>query len=420
MTKLDRIFFIIAALAVAGGGWAVLRRAEHAAADGQSSASAQLPAIFPEIVSDNPPPPYRPPPAVPAGPQTGPNILRGRAPDHPMAAPQAVSHVAVYAYRDQEIRVTRSGPWLRSERGEGREIEISNVHTGYSFDVVLSNGAPQALTARRSSAENDYYAYERIDTGARDMLLGETCRVWSWRRLSAHEHEALNLSCVTDDGVELWSRSENPRFRERGMRLLRVERKPIAEAEVAPAPEWLQWRTWFARAGEDAATTRGDYEVQLTSGVREPEITRILRKHRGWSYDDVRPNDDQRTVSISNGRLVLRYGGHYLQGGRELSILLRPPETPPAPRQPEVRLANPPPERILGERCVWYDTAPGANHFSHTECRTNDGLVLHAVSNQHVGLSWDVRAVRVRRTPLSPADVAPPLDVFAWLAPYAR
>jgi hypothetical protein len=353
-------------------------------------------------------------------------VLRGRPPNHPYAEPEAVAHVATYRTQyEGDLRVTRNGNWLRMDRvrGEIQHTEISDLSAGVSFMFGhRRDEAVQGIDVRRSRADQDYHALERIDTGRSDSVLSEACRVIAWRRVNAHPYESPWMSCVTDDGIELWAGFESNGSIQENRRALSVERRRVPVRQIAPPPELLRWSTWRAQATAPTASVDGDYNMEMASSDGHA-FTRIVRRHGAWTYTDTRQADGWRRFSLVNGALRVAYYEERPDGPAQITIYANAPgateDTIGGPPRPLDDMA---PELIVGERCEWFETFR-TSHSSERACVTSDRLTLHymyAGDGVRGGRPWSVRATQLSHEPLTERSIQPPPEVFAWFEHYAR
>src|SRR5262249_8117390 len=132
---------------------------------------------------------------------------RPEAPFTPIAgvADYVVTMVEPTTKGDITHTVTHHGTWTRVDIDEGGYRATGYFPAG-GLTAVGGNRKPSgdivsALFLRGREQRNDRETDPR-NTGERQTLLGETCTVWNVRR-STYSGAAL-LSCVTDDGIELW------------------------------------------------------------------------------------------------------------------------------------------------------------------------------------------------------------------------
>lgn len=338
-------------------------------------------------------------------------IIRSAPPNAEFAPSRAVDHVAVMSvnpnsHRPSDIHraiVARSGDWMRTDRGiDGRSVGYSNFATGVSIEIVRDEaGQVRELSASRHRAGDTVHVYARVRTGERDSHLGETCDIW--RMTAQREPSPVWLTCVTYDGVELWSRTlySNGEIMA-SAQAISVERRPVRAEEVRPPAEAFNWETW--RASAPRTRRAPNDEVRLALGRER----RVIRRRDGWTY---------------RGQPA-RYGSLRHEGaGIELSYLIgedsRPLELsieriPGDPRPPNPGVSLERTDFVVGERCAWFDMMPETEDAGLSECRTRDGAIL-VVSEFTWATGRRFTATSIRRNVVSAADMRPPLAAFAWL-----
>jgi hypothetical protein len=110
--------------------------------------------------------------------------------------------------KDVKRSVTHHGDWTRVDR----------IGDGYRWvNYYFVNGAVAVRDQRRVSSTSfargidlSYRDHAPRNTGERQTHLGETCTVWEVSRPGRDAPSGsglFHLSCVTDDGIELWQRS---------------------------------------------------------------------------------------------------------------------------------------------------------------------------------------------------------------------
>jgi hypothetical protein len=301
--------------------------------------------------------------------------------------------------------VTRSGDWLRRDttafRHSPTSISYSNVASGVSVWADRDQaGRPEHLHVSRHSDRT----YARVRTGRRDSLLGETCEVWLYQR------EPHAVDCVTEDGVQLWSRSFYTGGElSGGTRAISLVRRRVDASEVRPPRVMFAWETW--RRGIANASGPPNDEVTLVSPDGQQAM---IRRRAGWRYRDgadlvLRQGERHIELTHEASGLYLHYRA-YPDGAR--TLIVRRSRDGDGWRFPPVNQNRT--ETVLGERCTWFSLSPPLD-VHQMECRAHDGIALMVRRTDF--LSPDVlelRATRVRRGGVSEADIRPPAEVFAW------
>lgn len=332
-----------------------------------------------------------------------------------------------------DFEITRAGEWqVEHSSGPRATATYSSYASGASFKV--GNGAPGQPAF---SIDHDFKHPTSKLTKTDDVIsfLGETCRVWvTIDSFSGMEHQ----DCITDDGVPLlhdYASDRNGSLREKFAtgapilaRMTRFERGAVSQAEVRPPASLFAWSRWAILPGAANDGQLG-YEVRLEdaggSGRPENEIT--IRRLGRIELQVERQRDQVRKMLYRSPNRVAEF--FTFQDGRPRSLTIslatdgqiadriRRTEKVGAPAGTSET------ETILGEKCRWYDLAPGWSDISQHECRTADGIPLARQETQMASYSLIARATFLRRGAVQPADVLPPIELIRaelWLRPRTR
>jgi hypothetical protein len=313
--------------------------------------------------------------------------------------------------RDKQITrtITHHGKWTRIDTIEG-ELHI----THYFFPngptrITIGRHSPDdaiAVTFEREAGQSSFWDDNPRNTGERQTLLGEACTVWSVKR--ERGGRGAKLSCVTDDGIELWRRyldvSLGPII---ATEATRIERRPVAASEVEPPRELFTLSWWLDGATVPTSTaTPTDYETVLRQiGGRRHDLVRTTRRHDPWTYVEETASDQWRELRVASSTLEFRFAAadtrsHWPQ---HLDIYKWPPEHHPLYLDDKARDQH---DTMLGERCDWFETMSfGALPGQH-QCRTADGIVLKEKTFGFDSVDEFV-ATRLSRRPLALDEVMP-------------
>jgi hypothetical protein len=163
-------------------------------------------------------------------------------------------------YRKGSTRVvTRHGEWTRIDSTSATPPETAYYRHG-SNAYVTDNGW---ISHFRRNAKIEY-DHQARNTGERQTHLGESCTVWETARSKADSparDSFTNLSCFTDDGIELWRRRSGAQGISWSAEAIRIERRPVAAEEVQ-LPRALLALNWWDRK-DSASATAADHETVM-------------------------------------------------------------------------------------------------------------------------------------------------------------
>jgi hypothetical protein len=336
--------------------------------------------------------------------------VRAEAPFTPR--PDVPDHIVImveHAGHPQEERtrtVMHRGMWSRVETAGARPT-IGYFTDGEAIAVRVDR-APPGPVGTASFVRNGLaglWDTTPRNTGQRQTVLGETCSVWE--TLRARDVPLAKLSCVTDDGIELSYKWVSKYVQSSG-EAVRVERRPLADADVQPPRDLFTWSWWTAgQPTSEPATAGFDYETVM----RQPngDGVRVTRRHGPWSHVDESETRMRRSVVVTSPGLRLQYW-ELRDGARQEMTILRLP--PSAPQQAPSAKALNQSEKVLGETCDWFDTMPGMADAGQAQCRTADGIVLKE-SNFGRGYRSELVATRLSRRPVTLDEAMPPAELLA-------
>lgn len=215
-----------------------------------------------------------------------------------MPLPNTVDHVVTmvtkWASGPQSRVVTHHAGWTRVDRSVGRD-HASTVYHGHvktiSVNISRDSAGQYAYLAILRGPEQhkipqaDYTAFK---TGERETFLGESCDVWSVMRSSF-----TKFSCITEDGIELWSKSVGSGdWTISSQEATKVERRPVQASEVQPPGDLLALSSWVDPASSTPATpgTPADFETLMQSEGAKPtdtwHVTKTTRRRHPWTYEE--------------------------------------------------------------------------------------------------------------------------------------
>jgi len=341
--------------------------------------------------------------------------------------PDYVATVFVKLYHGptfQEVRTHHSG-WTR--------VDGSFDQRAYRSTSYFGPGALFVTFAREPSAQVE--GHDRLHimrgpamahlvrsgdlpfkTGERQTLLGESCEIWNLSSRRLVRPDAKHLSCVTPDGIELWSGVENNILPGTSFETTAINRRRVEPGEVRPPSDRLDLKSWLTMPSGAArpSGSPGDVTVVMQSGFKtlaDQRIqTRTVRRHYPWIYTEDVDGKGWRRLRFMNEveRLDIVFESSAAGEPMRLSIhkALRdfanhkPPDTSRT-------------EAVLGELCFLSEER--YREGSSSQCRTTDGLVLKQASSD-LAESYDLVAIKLDRSPVDLDAVLPPPAIFAGAA----
>lgn len=356
--------------------------------------------------------------------------IAAEAPFAPLpSVPDHVATVFVKLYHGptfQELR-THHGGWTRVDESIDQPSYRSTSYFGPdALFVSFARGpSPQVegydwLHIMRGQAMADLIRWgdHPFKTGERRTLLGESCEIWNLSSRRLVRRDAKHLSCVTPDGIELWSRVENDALPGRSFETTAIDRRPVESGDVRPPRGRLDLKSWLTMPDGAARPSDSPGDVTIVMQNRSKDVpgshieTRTVRRHYPWiATEDVDGKGWRRLRYVNEvERLDIVFESNAAGEPMRLSIekALRDfarQKPPDAGRT----------ETVLGELC--FVSEERYRERGSSQCRTTDGVVLKEASHGH-GLteSYDLVAVELDRSPVDLDAVLPPPAMFAGAA----
>jgi hypothetical protein len=333
---------------------------------------------------------------------------------------------SLYGKEVAKRSVTHHGDWTRVDRIEGTYRSV--VH--YSVNGVVGVHDQRSVSSASFALGNDlsYRGYRPRNTGERQAHLGETCTVWEvWGPSKEVPSSSgyFHLSCVTDDGIELWQRSIYGSNVITSAEATRMERRPVTADEVKPPRSLLTLDWWGREAPMAASAILGSETIMELSGQSADagKSIRTTRQRGQWQSMEETVSGVRRRLEIvhDSSRTGFEYVWDELGAPKRLAIT-RPASTPEGTAATTSAMWNETnrSETILGETCRWFYLITFGD-VSRSRCLTNDGVVLkdhwrwRAVEGPEVVKEWT--AVRMTRRPVTLDEIRPSaelLDPRVW------
>ena len=320
---------------------------------------------------------------------------------------------------DVKRSVTHHGDWTRVDR-IGEHYRSTNYYS-VNGAVAVHDQRSSLLTSFARSVDLSHRDYRPRNTGERQTHIGETCTVWEVSRSITDApggSNSFHLSCVTDDGIELWQRSIYGSNVTTTAEATRVERRPVTADEVKPPRSLLMLDWWDRDAPSAIAGTETMMELSAES-VGAGKSIRITRQRGPWQ-------SIEETVSGVRRRLEIvhdsdRRGFDYAwdeSGAPDRLTISRPPSTPESTATASSAMWGETnrSETILGETCRWFYLMTNG-YSGRSRCLTNDGVVLKdhhqwrsVVTDKMMVREWT--AVRMTRRPIGLDEIKPPVELL--------
>ncbi|MGJ4927146.1 hypothetical protein ACQR1I_03995 [Bradyrhizobium sp. HKCCYLS2038] len=321
--------------------------------------------------------------AATKGPFTPPGVI---PPDYAMT-------MATHEWYGKGRQITlHHGDWTRA--AVTAELSLS-ADSGYgAVAYYLTNvGTILVDSPGRSFSRGPYRSsdtkYAPRNTGERQTHLGETCTVWEVSRTTGDI--PVHLSCVSDDGIELWQKSLSSSTREviSSAEATQIERRPVSPEDACPpssvfAPSWPDERDTLP----PIAPEKSDYEVVLEQTVSPPgkegSVIRTVRRHGPWEFTK-ETTGKLRTIHVIHdfGQVRSTYETDDSGARQSLWIDIRVPTSAEQERiDAHFWAALPRPlipdrtDTVLGENCRWFDMMPVIAGGRTSSCLTKDGIAL--------------------------------------------
>ncbi len=334
-----------------------------------------------------------------------------------------VSMVTTSAGKANDTRlVLHHGAWTRDALAAG------SPRTAYYRDngAIGVSDYGSRIQFRRGVVHSPGMDEEPRNTGERQTRLGENCTVWETMRSAKKQPGNLGfsaLSCVTDDGIELWQRSGSATSIYGSAEATRIERRPVAPEEVRPPRDLLALDWWDH--GVAANPSKPDYESsmeQVADGSKSgPPAVRTMRRAGPWRFkQEVTGTRTVVEIFRDGTQLGLSYQSDESGNPAHLMISRPYPESgkaasPSPPRKIEP-VAMDRHETILGEQCQWFDMMPGSTNWNLSACLTDDKIVL---AESSVGLGYVLgrlhfawTATRLTRRPIPIDEIRLPAELL--------
>jgi hypothetical protein len=352
-----------------------------------------------------------------------------------------------------ERTVSHHAGWTRIDEIEnGRGTTDYFGHAG-SIALSVTRGdsgeyVHLSIFRRLDQQEAKYWDSNRFKTGERKIFVGESCEVWNVLRDRERRPGSVRmtrLSCITDDGIELW-REVTSGYQDytgqwiqpltSSMEAIKIERRAVRPSEVHPPADLLELKSWVNLLDPSPPVAmpfaeRADFETVMEAAQdlsRAGKLTQTTRRRVPWVYTESMRGDGNRTVRIANEASGLRFRVE-VDAANELKRLiihrgapgsdLRAPEPVGADRIETVlggicwwlQVQCGAKESVLGEQCQWF-TMTTVGTADRRQCRTHDGIVLKEVEGSSL-YEQRLVAVRLQRRGVALSEVLPPSYVLA-------
>jgi len=322
--------------------------------------------------------------------------------------------------KSRTLTITHHGDWSRASLDAEPNGRIEYFATNGILQITAE---ANDIGFSHASSRDAFRDYEPRNTGEKQTYLGETCTVWDVERTKPEEikrwHAMTRLSCITDDGIELWQKRsyESSIY---SLEATRIERRPVAAQDTAPPPRLaLDW--WDRNAPAPAPSDIPDHEVVMKLPERHPLAAMSFQTHhRSGQWERI----DESLGARRHIQIAHKPSGFFFTfwtdaDGRLTSLnMMRPgkPVDPPAAHlQPKALDQY---ETVLGENCRWFDMAPGLQDGSMTACLAQDGVALAEENSCRPCHPTVWTAVSVSRRTVTSDEMKPPEELFdpqMWL-----
>jgi hypothetical protein len=314
--------------------------------------------------------------------------------------------------------VTRHGEWTRVDSTSATPPETAYYRHG-SNAYATDNGW---ISFFHRNVKHEI-GYQPRNTGERQTHLGENCAVWETARSkpdSPARDSFLDLSCFTDDGIELWHRRLGAQGISWSAEALRIE--PVAAEEVRLPRALLTLNWWDRRISSSVTTPDHETVMEVTGDIAFPDESkpalapvRTTRRAGPWLFKEVIAGT-QRKIEISHDSIRMRLT--YESGGSDVQEVLtiarpNPESANPEPASPSKTFEPFRQDRydtVLSERCRWFTMTPTADAGTYA-CLTDDGIVLKEENFSRISRrTWT--ATRLVRRPVTIDEVKPPAELL--------
>lgn len=351
------------------------------------------------------------------------DVAYAEAPFRP--AQHVPDYVATYVDRVRgkpaTSTITHHGGWTRIDRSNDGEPRMSEYYGPGHLRLRTSRGASISLLSIERGAEDAWgWDVKPIKTGHIGALLGEQCDVWDVAR-TFNARNALvqlrRLSCVTSDGIELWSRLEGGVFTD-SHEVAMLRRQPIPPKDVYPPAELLTLEYWLG-----GSTGRPQHEapppdvmVVLRNGPSDSRQenqnpTKTVRRHHPWVHEEV-TRAGRRELIFKRDYDNLEITVHTDTANRPFRLNISRHDVHKVGATAGLMDLNSS-ETVLGEKCNWFRIS--SRIMAHVAqgflCLTADGVALMETSGTS-GADQSWTAVEISRIPLRREAVLPPADIL--------
>jgi hypothetical protein len=380
---------------------------------------------------------------------------------------------SLYGKEVAKRNVVHHGDWTRVDRIEGTYRFVGY----YSVNGVVAVHDQRRVSSTflsRGGIDLSHRGYRPRNTGERQAHLDETCTVWEVSRPSEgapSDSGDFHLSCVTDDGIELWQRSLYGSKVISSAEATRVERRPLTADEVKPPRTLLTLDWWDRGAPTSGASAMPGHETTMELPGQSADAgksVRTTRQRDQWQSmeETVRWDRDAPTLgpsAIPGHETIMELSGQSADAGKSIRTtrqrgqwrsmeetvsgirrrlelvhdsggmgfeyawdeagapkrlaITRPASTPEGTAAATSAMWNETnrSETILGETCRWFYLMTNG-HSGRSRCQTDDGVVLRdhhewrALEGQEVVREWT--AVRMTRRQVNLDEIKPSAELF--------
>jgi hypothetical protein len=325
-------------------------------------------------------------------------------------------------------KVTHHGDWTRVDRIEGTYRSA----VSYSANGVVGvhdYRAASLATFTRHGSDLSYRHRQPRNTGDPQAHLGETCTVWEVSRPGrevSSDSGLFHLSCVTDDGIELWQKSLYGSKLITSAEATRVERRPVMVDEVKPPRSLLMLDWWDQDAPTSGASpVPGSETIMERSGqsANAGKSIRTIRQRGQWRSMEETVNGVRRRLEIVHDSARMGFEHVWDESGTPKQLSISRPAAAPedaATTTSAMWIDTNRSETILGETCRWSGLMTMGD-VGRSRCLTSDGVILkdhwrwRGWEGPEVVQEWT--AVRVTRRPMDLSEIKPSaelLDPHVW------
>ena len=315
----------------------------------------------------------------------------------------------------EEVRV-HHGRWTRVDEGFDRNSWRSRSYFGPGELFISFAYEPSAriegfdwLHVMRGLAMAHLirWGVSPFKIGESQTFLGESCDVWNLNLSKGLSRpDARRLSCVTPDGIELWSRIENDVLPGTSHAATALVRRQVEPDEVRPPSDKLDLKSWLTTPSNvtTPSDAPGDITVVMQDAARHR--TRTMRRHYPWTYTENVDEKGVRSLAFENKveRLSIHFQSNADGEPMQLDIekALRDIVRPKPPDSGRT-------ETVLGESCVVSEQRRFEEYSN--QCRTADGVLLKDAGGDLFG-RYDLVAVKLDRGHVNLDAVLPPVGIF--------